>query len=578
MEGFKRIVRLLVKRRWWLIVIPIIATLLAIYLTRNLKREYSVSTNIFTGVASGVNIESNIGTRIDWASVNNEVDNLLAIIRSKATLRELSFKLYAQHMIEGDTLADNNFITAANYRALLRITPKEVKKLIDTSSIPNSIVNLKEYEKASPKNFVYGLFNWFHRHYSYSALSRIETKRVSNSDMISIKYTTDDPGIAYNTVLLLSEEFVKQYKLLRFSETNDVIDYFREELRKLAHRLKEAEDSLTRYHIDKKVINYYDQTKIITALSRDYELMLNDLIVLHSGAVRVLDELEHKISEQVRVLQENREFLSKMGELAKLSGEEARLRVSRTDSTYRAISAGSGHSKRIVELERELKDLSTRQITQKYSKDGVAMASYIEKWVDETIAKEKAESQIEVIREMIDNHDRLYSFYSPVGSTIRRKEREIDFIEQSYLAMLSSLNAALLRQKNLQMSSATLKPIDPPLFPLYSKRTGRRDIVMLSFIGTLLFMIGLFLVIDVLDMTVQDRERAERLIPLKALGAYTKTNRLLWGKYNMEYKSISINLLANSIIPYLQPSMRPNIINFISTYQEAGKSEVIARL
>ena len=100
-------------------ILPLFTTLLAIYSTRNIPKTYEVNTTIYTGIASGFTIESGIeGARVDWSSVKNGIDNLISIIMSKSTLRNVSLRLYAQHMIYGDSLKDNNYITAENFRSI----------------------------------------------------------------------------------------------------------------------------------------------------------------------------------------------------------------------------------------------------------------------------------------------------------------------------------------------------------------------------------------------------------------------------------------------------------------------------
>ncbi|MEA4866950.1 MAG: exopolysaccharide biosynthesis protein [Rikenellaceae bacterium] len=578
MEIIKQVVRLLYRIRYWLIFLPALAAIIAINQTKNIKKDFTVSTTIFTGIASGFSIETGSDTRVDWSSVNNEVDNLISIIKSKATLRNVCLRLYAQHMIEGDSIRDNNFIRASNYRSLLRITPKEVKKLIDTSSIEQTVANLKEYEAATHQNFVYGLFNWFHHHYSYSALSRIDVRRIANSDMLQIQYSADDPGIAYNTLVILNEEFVKQYEVLRFSETNNVVDYFRSELEKLANKLRNSEDSLTQYYIDKKIINYPEQTKIIAALSRDYDLTFNDLLLKYTGSQKIVDDLEKKIDLQTRLLQNNSEFLGKLNDLTKLSAEAARLKAFNLDSSSINVSGVEEYNKKITAAEQDVKSFATNIAAQKYSREGIASTTYVEQWIEQLIIREKSMAELQVMEEIIRDLDQQYEYFSPVGSTIKRKEREINITEQSYLSLLTSLNTALMRQKNLQMTSATLQPIDPPLFPLYPNKTARRMIVLTSFFGTIVFILGLFILIEFFDMTVRDKERAERLIPVKVLGAYPRRNMFRFRRYNKEYKRLSINFLANSLVPYLNPKSSPDIINFISTTGGVGKSEVIDQL
>ena len=89
MEIIKQIVRLLYRIRYWLIFLPALAAIIAINQTKNIKKDFTVSTTIFTGIASGFSIETGSDTRVDWSSVNNEVDNLISIIKSKATLRNV---------------------------------------------------------------------------------------------------------------------------------------------------------------------------------------------------------------------------------------------------------------------------------------------------------------------------------------------------------------------------------------------------------------------------------------------------------------------------------------------------------
>ena len=106
MDVLNQILRLIFRIKYWLIFLPLSVALIFIYKTRAMPREYEVSTTIYTGIASGFTIESGMdgGGRVDWSSVNNGMDNLISIIKSKTTLRNVSLRLYAQHIIHGDSL------------------------------------------------------------------------------------------------------------------------------------------------------------------------------------------------------------------------------------------------------------------------------------------------------------------------------------------------------------------------------------------------------------------------------------------------------------------------------------------
>ena len=75
----------------------------------------------------------------------------------------------------------------------------------------------------------------------------------------------------------------------------ELADYFRKELALLALKLRSSEDSLTKFYVEKKVINYPEQTKIIAALSRDYDLLYNDAMLQYMSSKRIVEQLEEKI-------------------------------------------------------------------------------------------------------------------------------------------------------------------------------------------------------------------------------------------------------------------------------------------
>ena len=50
MDLFRYIVRFLYKIRWYLIILPLIALIVAWFLTRNMDRVYDTNTTIYTGM------------------------------------------------------------------------------------------------------------------------------------------------------------------------------------------------------------------------------------------------------------------------------------------------------------------------------------------------------------------------------------------------------------------------------------------------------------------------------------------------------------------------------------------------
>lgn len=81
-----------------------------------------------------------------------------------------------------------------------------------------------------------------------------------------------------------------------------------------------------------------------------------------------------------------------------------------------------------------------------------------------------------------------------------------------------------MKQKNLQLTSSNLNTISDASYPLFSDKGKRFLLVIAAFIGSIIFIIGLNLVIELLDRTLRDAERARRLTGMNILGAFTGRN------------------------------------------------------
>ncbi|MEL7588108.1 MAG: hypothetical protein AAGU19_15475 [Prolixibacteraceae bacterium] len=547
-----------------------------IYKTRNLPRSYEVKTTIYTGVMSGFNIGAD-GSVQNINVVNNTIDNLINVITAKSTLRRVSMRLFAQHMMYGNINEDNNYIQAGNYRHLLSITPQKVQDLIDKNSEERTLERLFSYADSDTKNFLYGLFNWAPPYYSYDALSKIIVRRLGNSDMLEIKYTTGDPGITFNTLLLLNEEFMKQYEGLQFGETDKVIRFFEEELRKTGTRLKISEDSLTNYNIQKRIINYDEQTKHLAALSRDFQLQQEDIFLQYNSSQALVKELEKRIGQNVQILRNNSLFINKLQEISDLSSQIAQIETFQNDSTISEKNELESYKKLLQKKEDDFKTFSDDINIQKTSKDGYPNAGLVEQWLAEILRLEESKAKLEVMERWHAELDEEYVYYSPIGSTIKRKEREINFTEASYMEILHSLNTARLRQKSLQMNSATLRVLNPPTYPLSSAPTKRKMKIIIALIGSFVFIFGYFLLIEILDHTLRDKIRTERITSGKVIGAFPGKNKLRHRGYSKKVNEIAAKSLANSLLRYSHPD-RQLIVNLFSIENGEGKTFVANQL
>lgn len=575
MEQLRYIYTFINKIKWWLLLAPLIVTGVVVLFTRHLNLEYSVDSTIYTGVVSGYGLETEEASTQNWNMLNNTLENIINIITAKETLKDVGLRLYIQDMIHGDPNKDNTYIKASNYNKLVSITPKEVLDLIDKTSEEKTLENLLNYEESNSKNFIYGLLNWHHPHYSYEALSKISVKKLGNSDMLQITYSANDPGIAYNTLVILNKSYQKEYQDIQFGTTNNVIRYLEQELEKVSYDLRNGEDSLTIYNIENRVINYDEQTKQVAAYDKDFELIYQDALLRYNSSKALIGKLEIQIAENLSTIKNNSEFIVKLHRISDLRTKVANIESFLPDSIVSSKDQKqlSSYKAELKKSEDGLHDILNTLSNQRYTKDGYPTSNFVSQWLDELLKNEKASAELKVLNERRLELDGEYLHFSPIGSTIKRKERSIDFLERSYLSILTSLNTARLRLKSLEMNSASLKVLNPPTYPLMSKPTKRKAIVLASYLGSIVFILGLFILKELFDRRLLNRMRTERITSGKVLSAYPGNGKLGKRVFRQSYENAATLFLSNSLLNYAGDH-KPSVINFISIDPDIYKSQI----
>lgn len=591
------IIQTLFRHRWLILAGTVIFTLFVFYYTRHMRGGYDVKATLYTGVASGYNLESD--KRTDWATVQNSMDNLISIMQAESTLKRVFLRLFARVLIQGNPIQgnpsdgnnnndnadgnDNDGITPSCYDYTynhLKNSPHgpEILKLIDKSSEDKTVANLEAYMRPKKGNYIYEMFYYNHPFYSYSVLKNIKVQRRLTSDLLDISYTSGDPGIAYNTVSILMSEFVEEYRRIRYGETNKVIDYFEEELKRIGKKLNMEEEDLTKYNVEKRIINYLDETKEIAAISKEFELREQDALFAYNSAKSMLEELEKHMDSNARQVLKNMEFVDKLKEASHITGKISEMEAM-SDSKQTDAESLAGDKKRLSELKQELNDLTTSYVNHKYTKEGASRTNIIDQWLEQTLLFEKAKAELLIVQDARRELNKRYVLFAPVGTTIKQKERSINFTERSYLTVLQSYNEALLRKKNLEMTSATLKVLNEPTYPIASNSTNRKQIVIAACIGSFLIIIALLLLVEMLDRTLRDAGRARRVTGWEVIGAIPHTSPSRYGGLTRTYVQLSVKELSNSLLSFLTRRKSPGvfIINLFSTGENSGE-EIVGNL
>ena len=578
MDLFRYIVRFLYKIRWYLIILPLIALVVAWFMTRNMERVYDTSTTIYTGMITGYNIEG--GSGVAGGNAQTNIANLMLIVTTDVTIHEVSLRLFARCMMYGNTNKDNNYISAEHFRQLNATVPADVKALINHNSEDATYANLKAYEKPTQDNYLFGILNYHNWFGINSITSRLKVMQLPKSDIIDIGYSANDAGIAYNTLDILNDVFARQYQNLRFGETNNVIKFFEREVARLYRILTNAEDDLIRYNIDKRIINYGEQTKMVADLDAGQKRSDNDQLMNYTTSKAMMDYLERQLGNRAKIIRANKEFTNQINDISRIQSRISNLRLMNSEggASDEAQIELAKAERQLQETTAKVKDLTKDIEAGTYSSEtGVKASDMISRWLEQVLILEKTKAEMSAQDIMRQKLDQELLYYAPIGATISRKDRHIGFIEGNYMEMLRALNAARLRQRNLQMSTATLRVLNPPMFPMNAQPTNRLMILLGAFMLTFIFTAMYFFIIELLDRTLRDRMRSERITKIPVMGCFPKESNLRYRRYNKTISDMALRQLSKSLLPHFKEGQQ-NVLNLLSTDAQNGKSYLAQEL
>lgn len=579
MDIFRYIVRFLYKIRWYLAILPLIAMIVAWFATRNMERIYDAKTTIYTGMITGYNIEGGTGTA--GGNQQTNITNLMLIIQTDNTIHEVALRLFARCMMYGNKNKDNNYITAEHFRQLDASIPAEVKALINHNSEQETYRNLKAYEKPTQDNFLFGLLN-YHQYFGINNItSRLKVLQLDRSDIIDISYSANDPGVCYNTIDILNEVFARQYRDLRYGETLNVIKFFEKEVARLYKVLTEAENDLIKYNVKHRIINYGEQTKVLSNMEGQQQIKDNELRMNIATTEALIAYLKRQLGDRAKIIESNQNYTNLVRDITRLQSRIANLKLMSSENggaNNEAQIELAKAERQLNETTKKVKELSHTLEASNYSTDtGVRSTELIDKWLEQVLLLEQTKAELGAQDIMKENINSQFLFFSPIGATLSRKDRHIGFIEANYLAMLNALNAARLRQRNLQMSTAVLRILNPPVFPLSAQPTNRMMTLIGAFMLTFVMTALYFFIIELLDRTLRDRMRSEQITKIPVMGCFPKESTLRYRRFNKTISDMALRQLSKTLLPHFKEGQQ-NVLNLLSTDAANGKSYLAQEL
>lgn len=574
-------IRLLLRHIGLLVAMPIILASLVFFMTMDEPKVYNSKARVYTGIATGSNIELE-NTKIDFRATNTAYDNLLNLIKARTTIEIVGLKLFTQHMVLDS--ADIKVISHEKYKELMKDVPDEVKELVVKGDMGKTYENFVKLKESNHTNYLYQLINLDHPDYSIEKISsRIGLRRISNSDFVDIAFESEDPAICQNTLLILCEVFVQLNADIKVNQSDAVVKYFQGQLNKSTDDLHDAEDELLDFNRTHNIINYYEQTKHIAAEKEEFEIKFFEVQRKFHASKAVLSTLESKLETHERKRISSQSIMEIRKELSTLNFEVSMKTLGlEKDSVQRQKDAKEAARKmeRIKVLENQLASHIDTLYTTDYSTKSVASTSVLADWLQNTIEYEGYNAQLKVMEKKRLEFEKLYQEFSPLGATMKRLERKIDIAEREYLSLLHSLGLAKLRQQNVELKS-NIKLTEVPFFPINPKPSKRMLLVIVAGMVGFILVAATILILEFLDGNLNTAKRAEDKIELEVSSIFPVISAKQ-GKIDYSYlQNKAVNAISRNIIlnQYKKEKEQEPVVNMLfSTQENEGKTFICKHL
>jgi len=501
-------VRLIYRNIKWLVAIPLVMAVLIFLFTGNQPKTYASSAMIYTGLASGYNIESDPSGKTDYRAINAAYDNLMSIVEARYTLEEVGMRLLALNLTQQ---GPGRVMGKKAFAELEEVIPQDKRDFVDMESADQTYENIRVlYNEGHP------LINKLVRGksaYGIEKLRSISVRRVKSSDMIKLSYTSYDPGLCENTLSILLDVFTRKYRQLKESETGDVVAYFENQLAKAKANLTNAEQELTEFRVESQVINYGEETKALAIKKQNALEEFAQRKMDLKATETALKQLEERMSASRAHLKTHLSLLKAKEALGNVTTRLARARSEgKSDSVLLALVKEQAETKTKVESQLQANVQSATTV------EGIPVRKIVLDWMENVIQFHKDKVSLEMFEKRLQDINDQYDNFTPMGSTIDRLERQISVYEREYLEVLHGLNMSRLRQQNIEMTS-NLEIIDDPAFPLEPEPSKRLLLVIAGAMFGLVATLSVIIAVNLLDQTLRHPEKASKETGLEPAGA-----------------------------------------------------------
>ncbi|MBE9586345.1 lipopolysaccharide biosynthesis protein [Mucilaginibacter sp. JRF] len=280
---FGKFFRLLLKHKYTLIAVPVIAVVITYFLVRNLADVYTSTSQLATGIVDPT--QQVLNTEAPQESkISQEFSNLVQILRSTKILDQVSYQLMLH-----DLTSEKPFRKPS---ALLNELNADARKhAVEVyTRLYNNRQELMLFDK--DQNGLDRVLQSM-KYDDQSLLKTLTIYRLENSDFINVQFDAENPELTAFVVNNVCKEFINYYTFIVKENQRKAATFLGKLLQNKQDSLHALNDSLKQYKIKNRVFSLTEQARSLYGQLADYETRRQENekdVVSSRAAIRRIDQ------------------------------------------------------------------------------------------------------------------------------------------------------------------------------------------------------------------------------------------------------------------------------------------------
>jgi uncharacterized protein involved in exopolysaccharide biosynthesis len=483
----QKFIKLLLKRKYILLAVPLFAIGIAYFLVRPLPDVYASKAIMATGLVdqSGQFVLDNSKSESNETKINQQFSNIIQMMQLKKLLDQISYQL-----IIHDLSAKQPYLPPS--KLLLQLNDDAKKHALTTFSELYRTGQSLNLEIDDHKGLLKVLVSMgYDQEYLKKKLS---IYRVNSSDFINIEFESPSPELSEVVPNAICDVTIKYFTEVNSKGRTGTVNFLDSIIKQKKAVMDNLVLQLKNYKIENRVLNLNEQAKSFYGLLADFETkreVTKKDIDAYSGALRNIDAKfdpkERKYFES-KLVAINQDIVNTKDVLKKVNNDYIK-------SNYAAVYKNKVDSIKQL-LAFQINQSNDKYIDNPYATKQSLLLEKVRIEVELDIAKNSYNVLDAELRKLNVRFDKLV----PHEAVIQSYEQSVDFASKEYIEILKKYTQTALESND----SNKLKQIE---MALPGKKLASKKMLLMimagfvSFILTLVVLFALFYLDDSITST-----------------------------------------------------------------------------